>query len=160
MQPADRIRELHAANYYAYGYRRMWKALTPRSSSSSGYFLGLDMTAEDLLSPGQRPGSEVPAKPGPAHLPKEVGKGSRASSHCCGCGVEFCFLSWPLPLRLSASRRRARVAPARRLRAPRPQAPRLREPRRRVRLRRRRPRATRGSLRPTFPPAVSEPERR
>jgi putative transposase len=23
----DRIRELHAANYYAYGYRRMWKAL-------------------------------------------------------------------------------------------------------------------------------------
>jgi putative transposase len=23
-----RIRELHAANYYAYGYRRMWKALT------------------------------------------------------------------------------------------------------------------------------------
>ena len=22
-----RIRELHAANYYAYGYRRMWKAL-------------------------------------------------------------------------------------------------------------------------------------
>src|SRR6266511_1309481 len=41
---------------------------TPRSSSSSGYFLGLDMTAEDLLSPGQHPGSEVPAKPGPAHL--------------------------------------------------------------------------------------------
>src|ERR1044071_4909932 len=41
--------------------------LTPRSSSSSGYFLGLDMTAEDLLSPGQHPGSEVPAKPGPAH---------------------------------------------------------------------------------------------
>src|SRR5215216_891566 len=40
--------------------------LTPRSSSSSGYFLGLDMTAEDLLSPGQHPGSEVPAKPGPA----------------------------------------------------------------------------------------------
>jgi putative transposase len=24
----ERIRELHAANYYAYGYRRMWKALT------------------------------------------------------------------------------------------------------------------------------------
>jgi transposase InsO family protein len=23
----DRIREVHAANYYAYGYRRMWKAL-------------------------------------------------------------------------------------------------------------------------------------
>jgi len=23
----DRIREIHAANYYAYGYRRMWKAL-------------------------------------------------------------------------------------------------------------------------------------
>jgi len=23
----DRIREMHAANYYAYGYRRMWKAL-------------------------------------------------------------------------------------------------------------------------------------
>jgi putative transposase len=23
----DRVRELHAANYYAYGYRRMWKAL-------------------------------------------------------------------------------------------------------------------------------------
>jgi transposase InsO family protein len=23
----DRIRELHAANYYAYGYRKMWKAL-------------------------------------------------------------------------------------------------------------------------------------
>jgi transposase InsO family protein len=23
----ERIRELHAANYYAYGYRRMWKAL-------------------------------------------------------------------------------------------------------------------------------------
>ncbi len=22
-----RIRELHAANYFAYGYRRMWKAL-------------------------------------------------------------------------------------------------------------------------------------
>src|SRR5215211_1063040 len=43
---------------------------TPRSSSSSGYFLGLDMTAEDLLSPGQHPGSEVPAKPGPAHLEK------------------------------------------------------------------------------------------
>src|SRR6266498_963556 len=41
--------------------------LTPRSSNSSGYFLGLDLTAEDLLSPGQHPGSEVPAKPGPAH---------------------------------------------------------------------------------------------
>src|SRR3954453_5848540 len=39
---------------------------TPRSSNSSGYFLGLDMTAENLLSPGQHPGSEVPAKPGPA----------------------------------------------------------------------------------------------
>jgi transposase-like protein len=39
---------------------------TPRSSSSSGYFLGLDMTAENLLSPGQHPGSEVSAKPGPA----------------------------------------------------------------------------------------------
>src|SRR5947207_13208773 len=39
---------------------------TPRSKSSSGYFLGLDMTAEDLLSPGQHPGCEVPAKPGPA----------------------------------------------------------------------------------------------
>src|SRR4051794_35562325 len=39
---------------------------TPRSTSSSGYFLGLDMTAEDLLSPGQHPGAEVPAKPGPA----------------------------------------------------------------------------------------------
>ncbi|MDP9258846.1 MAG: IS3 family transposase, partial [Actinomycetota bacterium] len=23
----DRIGEMHAANYYAYGYRRMWKAL-------------------------------------------------------------------------------------------------------------------------------------
>ncbi len=23
----ERIRELHAANYFAYGYRRMWKAL-------------------------------------------------------------------------------------------------------------------------------------
>src|SRR4051794_31523571 len=33
---------------------------TPRSSNSSGYFLGLDMTAENLLSPGQHPGSEVP----------------------------------------------------------------------------------------------------
>src|SRR5207245_1861700 len=47
---------------------------TPRSSSSSGYFLGLDMTAEDLLSPGRNPGVEVPAKPGPAHS-------SRATSH-------------------------------------------------------------------------------
>src|SRR5207253_2958199 len=37
-------------------------------SSSSGYFLGLDMTADDLLSPGQHPGAEVPAKPGPAQL--------------------------------------------------------------------------------------------
>ena len=34
------------------------------------YFLGLDMTAEDLLSPGQHPGSEVPAKRGPAHYPR------------------------------------------------------------------------------------------
>jgi hypothetical protein len=25
-----RIRALHAANYYAYGYRRMWKALATR----------------------------------------------------------------------------------------------------------------------------------
>jgi hypothetical protein len=33
---------------------------TPRSSNSSGYFLGLDMTAENLLSPRQHPGSEVP----------------------------------------------------------------------------------------------------
>src|SRR5712691_8804665 len=41
---------------------------TPRSSNSSGYFLGLDMTAEDLLPPGQHPGSEVPAKPGPAQF--------------------------------------------------------------------------------------------
>ena len=41
---------------------------TPRSSNSSGYFLGLDMTAEDLLSPGQHPGSKVPAKPGPAQI--------------------------------------------------------------------------------------------
>src|SRR5215207_9688006 len=40
---------------------------TPRSSNSTGYFLGLDMTAENLLSPGQHPGSKVPAKPGPAH---------------------------------------------------------------------------------------------
>src|SRR5947208_4506947 len=39
---------------------------TPRSSSSSGYFLGLDMTAENL-SPGQHPRIDVPAKPGPAH---------------------------------------------------------------------------------------------
>src|SRR5215218_8952866 len=39
---------------------------TPRSSNSSGYFLGLDMTAEDLLSPGQHPDCEVLAKPGPA----------------------------------------------------------------------------------------------
>ena len=36
-----RIRELHAANYYAYGYRRMWKALcapasTCRAAGSSG----------------------------------------------------------------------------------------------------------------------------
>jgi len=27
-----RIRELHAANYYAYGYRRMWKALAGSGS--------------------------------------------------------------------------------------------------------------------------------
>src|SRR5215208_6418719 len=39
---------------------------TPRSSNSSGYFLALDMTAENLLSPGQHPRIEVPAKPGPA----------------------------------------------------------------------------------------------
>ena len=24
----DRVREIHAANYYAYGYRKMWLALT------------------------------------------------------------------------------------------------------------------------------------
>jgi hypothetical protein len=35
-------------------------SLTPRSSSSSGYFLGLDMTAEDLLSPGQASWSRGP----------------------------------------------------------------------------------------------------
>src|SRR6266540_2818240 len=45
---------------------------TPRSSSSSGYFLGLDMTAENLLSPGQHPRIEVPAKPGPAHAHQTV----------------------------------------------------------------------------------------
>jgi len=39
---------------------------TPRSSSSSGYFLALTMTAEDLLSPGQHPGIEAPVKAGPA----------------------------------------------------------------------------------------------
>src|SRR6266540_2015017 len=49
--------------------------LTPRSSSSSGYFLGLDMTAENLLSPGQHPGVEVPAKPGPAHFLRLVEDG-------------------------------------------------------------------------------------
>jgi hypothetical protein len=36
-------------------------------AAPSGYFLSLDMTAENLLSPGQHPGIEVPAKPGPAH---------------------------------------------------------------------------------------------
>ena len=39
-----RIRELHAANYYAYGYRRMWKA--PRRACD--------------------PTKTVPAKAGPA----------------------------------------------------------------------------------------------
>src|SRR3954466_9707437 len=64
--------------------------LTARASNSSGYFLGLDMTAEDLLSPGQHPGSEVPAKPGPAHpahieavgcreVVGEVGQGTRVA---------------------------------------------------------------------------------
>ena len=42
---------------------------TPRSSNSCGYFRGLAMTPEDLLSPGQHPGIEVPAKPGPAQSP-------------------------------------------------------------------------------------------
>jgi hypothetical protein len=55
---------------------------TPRSSSSSGYFLGLDMTADNLLSPGQHPRIEVPAKPGPAHdelfTPREPSNRARA----------------------------------------------------------------------------------
>jgi hypothetical protein len=38
----------------------------PLSSSSSGYFVGLDMSAENLLSAGQHPGSKDRAKPGPA----------------------------------------------------------------------------------------------
>jgi hypothetical protein len=43
-----------------------------RSSNSSGYFLGLDMTAENLLSPGQHPGVEVSAETGPAHCSQIV----------------------------------------------------------------------------------------
>src|SRR6266516_4945256 len=39
---------------------------TPRSISSFGYLLGLDMTAENLLSPGQHPGIEVSVETGPA----------------------------------------------------------------------------------------------
>jgi putative transposase len=31
----ERVREVHAANYYAYGYRRMWKALS-RAGESAG----------------------------------------------------------------------------------------------------------------------------
>jgi putative transposase len=31
-----RIRELHAANYYAYGYRRMWKALRRAGATLPG----------------------------------------------------------------------------------------------------------------------------
>src|SRR5215211_6869405 len=50
---------------------------TPRSSNSSGYFLGLDMTAEDLLSPGHHPRIEVPAKPGPAHWKRLAPERSR-----------------------------------------------------------------------------------
>ena len=55
---------------------------TPRSSNSSGYFLGLDMTAEDLLSPGQHPGSKDPAKPGPAQgsVLHRAGSGAASSS--------------------------------------------------------------------------------
>ena len=31
----ERIRELHAANYYAYGSRRMWKALRRAGEASA-----------------------------------------------------------------------------------------------------------------------------
>ena len=31
----ERIREVHAANYYAYGYRRTWKALLQGRASRS-----------------------------------------------------------------------------------------------------------------------------
>src|SRR5438445_3143665 len=53
---------------------------TPRSSNSSGYFLGLDMTVENLLSPGQHPRIEVPAKPGPAQYSRPAGAPAPAAS--------------------------------------------------------------------------------
>jgi hypothetical protein len=50
-----------------------------------GYFLGLDMTAENLLSPGQHPGSEVPAKPGPAQT-CPLNRGNSTPLHQCVSG--------------------------------------------------------------------------
>ena len=32
------IKEIHAANYYAYGYRRMWKALQRAGEPAAGYY--------------------------------------------------------------------------------------------------------------------------
>jgi len=50
-----RIRELHAANYYAYGYRRMWKRGAPASSTA------LPRATADAL--GWHPGAKRRDKP-------------------------------------------------------------------------------------------------
>ena len=50
----ERIRELHAANYYAYGYRRMWKAL-----GRAGEHVGRDRVKRLMLAAGMQ-GRQAP----------------------------------------------------------------------------------------------------
>src|SRR5262245_8193374 len=59
---------------------------TPRSNNSSGYFLGLDTTAENLLSPGQHPGIEVSVETGPAQTEHRTMEGEVGMKFCVTAG--------------------------------------------------------------------------
>ena len=50
----ERIRELHAANYYAYGYRRMWKALVRAGETVPRCQVQRLMRAHDIVGAKRR----------------------------------------------------------------------------------------------------------
>jgi hypothetical protein len=86
------IGEQHAANYFAYGYRRMWKALL-----RSGEDVGRDRVKRLLRAEGIQGASAVASRGAPrAPIPTRAGgpiwcAATSARRHLIGCGSPICL---------------------------------------------------------------------
>ena len=98
----ERIREMHEANYYAYGYRRTWKALRRAGEHAPRCQVQRLMRANGIQGAKRRgkpwrtttpgPGGSPAARPRQARLhrrPRRTSCGSR-TSRICAAGRASC----------------------------------------------------------------------